>query len=318
MENVIVTGATGVTGIALVRFLLEKRIHVTAFVRPGSFRMKLLPSHPGLRLIECGMEDYKTIANSLSGDKYDVFYHLAWEGSTGEFKLDNRNNMYLQNRNVTYSLDAVELCRQLNCPVFIATGSQAEYGRYDEIISEDTMEYPENGYGSAKLCAGQMTRILCKSYGIRHIWARLFSVYGPYDGGTVNLIQSSISLLQKEERPKYTLGIQEWDYLFSYDAANALWLLSQKGKGGQTYCIAQGMSMPLSEYIKIIHEVVNPQIIPIFGEIPYGSNPIMNLRADITKLKKDTGFKPEYDFRSGIGIVSEWSAKGDGENYDLI
>ena len=308
MNNAIISGATGVTGVALVRYLLNEGIHVTALVRPGSYRIKYLPEHKYLRVVECDMEEYKIIAPILSSASYDVFFHLAWEGSTGEQKLDNRNDMYLQNRNVMFSLDAVELCKKLNCQVFVATGSQAEYGRCNDIITEETRERPENGYGCAKLCAGQMTRILCNSYGIKHIWARLFSIYGPYDGGTVNLIQSSITKLQQGERPRYTWGEQEWDYLFSLDAAKALYLLSEKGQDGQVYCVAQGNSMKLAEYIKILHEETNPFITPIFGEVPYSQGQVMNLQADITKLKLDTGFIPDFDFRRGIRMVSEWSS----------
>ena len=308
MKSVIVTGATGVTGVALVRFLLDKNIKVTTLVRKGSFRRKYLPIHPDLRIVDCSMEEYNSILPVLEGQCYDVFFHLAWDGSTGIQKLDNRNNMYLQNKNVTYSLDAVELCRQLDCPVFISTGSQAEYGRCDGVITEETIEKPENGYGSAKLCAGQMTRILCRTYGIKHVWARLFSIYGPYDGGTENLIQSGITKLLKGERPSYTLGEQEWDYLFSFDAAKALWLLSLRGRDGQIYCVAQGNSMPLSEYIRIMHKEVNPSVQPILGELPYSHNQVMSLCADITKLKKDTDFEPDYDFQRGIKRVSEWRA----------
>lgn len=65
---------------------------------------------------------------------------------------------------------------------FVGAGSQAEYGRVNHALTPDTPCFPENGYGMAKLCAGQMSRVECEKLGLVHIWPRILSVYGPYDG----------------------------------------------------------------------------------------------------------------------------------------
>lgn len=41
-------------------------------------------------------------------------------------------------------------------------------------------------------------------------------------------------------------------------------------------------------------------IIRIFGWKPYAENQVMRLCADITALKRDTGFEPRVPFRDGI------------------
>lgn len=306
MGRVLVTGGTGVTGTALVRYLLQQDKEVTAIVRKNSNRIRYLPKQQNLHVFECDLYDYDKIGVTELGTGFSVFYHLAWDGSAGKEKVDNRNNMQLQSKNIEYDIKAVELCRRIECPVFVATGTQAEYGRCETLISEETQTNPENGYGAAKLCAGQMTRILCKRYGIRHIWARLFSIYGPYDG-TQSLIYTSILKLMSGKRPQYTEGNQIWDYLYSFDAAKALVLLGEKGRDGEIYCVANGKADILQSYIRMIHKVVNPEIVPVFGEIPYAANQVMSLRADTAKLQQDTGFVPEYTFEKGIEEILEWS-----------
>lgn len=305
-EKVLVTGGTGVTGVALVRYLLQQNKKVTAIVRRDSSRIRYLPQQQNLHIIECNLSDYDEIGVRELGTGFSVFYHLAWDGSAGKEKVDNRNNMQLQSKNIEYDINAVELCKRIGCPVFLATGTQAEYGRCETLINEVTETNPENGYGSAKLCAGQMTRILCKKYGIRHIWARLFSVYGPYDG-TQSLIYTSILKLMSGKSPQYTAGEQIWDYLYSFDAAKALALLGEKGRDGEIYCVANGKADTLRSYIQKIHEVVNPDILPVFGEIPYVPNQVMSLRVDTAKLQQDTGFVPEYTFEKGIKDIFAWS-----------
>ena len=305
MKHVLVTGGTGVTGNALIRYLLQHNIAVTALVRPGSFRRKYLPQNNGLlTIVDCAMDDYKNILPKLHVNKYDVFFHLSWDGSTGKKKIGNRNNFSLQNQNVGYALDAVELCHNLQCPVFVMTGSQAEYGRINMPIKETMEKKPENGYGMAKLCAEGMTRLLCKEYGIRHIWPILFSVYGPYDA-TESLIDTTIRKLVLGETLAYTKGEQRWDYLYSYDAASALVQLAEKGQAGEVYHVANGRSIPLAEYIQTIYEVLGWKLIPRMGELPYGEKQIMYLGADISKLQRTTGFKSEYSFREGVIQIVE-------------
>lgn len=303
-KHVIVTGGTGVTGNALIRYLLKQNIKVTALIRKNSKREIFMPESQDLVTIPCNLGEYMQILGLLC-EEYDAFFHLAWDGSMGKEKIDNRNNMFLQSNNINYTIEAVELCKSISCPVFLATGSQAEYGHVDGIISEDTAEHPQNGYGMAKLCANHMTRVMCERYGIKHIWARLFSIYGPYDG-TESLIDTSIQKLIKGIKPTYTKGEQVWDYLYSYDAAKALYLLASKGKDGHTYCIGNGNVHLLKEYITWMHEVVNPDCIPIFGEIAYSSGQVMKMIPDIKKLVEDTEFFPEYTFYSGIKEILDW------------
>lgn len=305
IKKALVTGGTGVTGNALVRYLLQQNIEVTALVRPGSFRRSFLPEeNPLLTIVECGLEDYGKMGNQLSLKAYDAFFHLAWDGSTGKEKVGNRNNFKLQNRNVFYALDAVELCHSLNCPIFLMTGSQAEYGRKDMLVTEEMEHRPENGYGMAKLCAEGMTRLLCREYGIRHIWPVLFSVYGPWDG-TESLIDTSIRKLLKGKTLPYTKGEQLWDYLYSFDAARALLLLAKKGKDGEVYHVGSGRVRPLREYIEVLYQETAPDSMPRLGELPYSENQVMFLGADITKLQELTGFHPEITFAEGIRRIKE-------------
>lgn len=303
VNRVIVTGGTGVTGNALVKYLIKCEIEVTALVRPNSFRRHFLPEgNQYLSIIDCGLEDYDKIERSLEYGKYDVFFHLAWDGSTGKQKVDNRNCFKLQNRNVSYALDAVELCHRLACPTFVMTGSQAAYGRKEFPITEDMEKKPENGYGMAKVCAEGMTRLLCQKFDIRHVWPILFSVYGPCDA-TESLIDTTIRGLLKGKTLPYTKGEQRWDYLYSFDAAKALLLLAQYGKNGETYHVATGRSIPLADYIWNIYKVVAPDLEPRLGELPYSSDQVMFLGADITKLYETTGFVPEHTFEEGVRVI---------------
>ncbi|MEG1595348.1 MAG: NAD(P)-dependent oxidoreductase [Lachnospiraceae bacterium] len=304
MKSVIVTGATGVTGNGLVRYLLGKKIEVFAILRPNSQRECNLPQDSLLHRIECNLGEYDQILQHhlIPPKKARVFFHLAWEGSKGREKVDNRNNMQLQSRNITYLMDAVELCHKLECPVFLGVGSQAEYGYSNGWMNEDTVLQPGNGYGMAKVCACSMSRVLCKSYQIKHIWARLFSIYGPYDE-THSLVDLSIQKLRKGESLAYTTGEQLWNYLYSQDAGKALYLLSEYGQDGEEYCVASAKARPLKDYIKEIHRIVNPNVEPEFGTT---AKEEPGMQVDISKLVQATKFQEEFTFQEGIAKIRDF------------
>ncbi|MCR4556522.1 MAG: NAD-dependent epimerase/dehydratase family protein, partial [Saccharofermentans sp.] len=176
--RVVITGPTGAIGHALIEQCIRSGDEVLAIVRKGSPRIRTIPQDSKVTVLELGLDDYDEYVRSARAPEipYDVFYHFAWEGTTGS----SRNDTDLQSRNIEHALSAVRLAAFLGCKTFIGAGSQAEYGRVEGSLKADTPAFPENGYGIAKLCAGQLTRILCNQLGIKHIWTRILSVYGPY------------------------------------------------------------------------------------------------------------------------------------------
>lgn len=299
--RVVITGPTGAIGIALIKECISQQIEVLAVCHKKSGRICRIPTSPLVHILELDLQEYGDFEPPEEIRGYDIFYHFAWKGTVG----DARNNMKLQHENAGYALDAVNLAYKLGCHTFVGAGSQAEYGRTEGNLSAETAAFPENGYGIAKLCAGQMTKIACKQLGLQHIWTRILSVYGPNDGEN-SMIISTIRKLLKGEVPEFTKGEQEWDYLFCDDAARAMRLIGEKGRNGKIYCIGSGRAYPLIEYIFRLRDAVDPELEIAVGALPYGEKQVMHLCADIRELREDTGFEPEVDFETGIRKTVDW------------
>lgn len=303
MNRIVLTGATGAIGIAIIQQCIEQGIEVYAFIRKASKRNERIPQHELVHLIECDLSELSTFDVSKI-KTCDVFYHLGWAATIG----DGRNDMQLQLKNIQYTLDAVGLADRLGCHTFVGTGSQAEYGRYEGKLNAEVPVFPENGYGIAKLCAGQMTRIECEKKGLRHVWVRILSVYGPYDNDNTMVI-STIRKLLNGEKPALTLGEQKWDYLYSKDAAKALLLLGEHENANGVYCLGSGKAQCLKEYIMTMRDAINPETKLGLGELPYGEKQVMYLCADLEKLQRDTEFQPEVSFEQGIKETIDWMKK---------
>lgn len=297
MKRVVISGATGAIGTALIDNLIENGVEILVLCRENSARENVIPNHPLITKKYCSLETLQNLQND-TGKNFDVFYHFAWSGTFGSA----RNDMFVQNKNVGYSLDAVALAKRFGCHTFIGAGSQAEYGRVEGVLTSTTPTFPENGYGMAKLCAGQMTREYAHQLGLKHIWVRILSVYGPHDGAQT-MVMSTINKLKNGEEAGFTKGEQLWDYLYSGDAAEAFRLIGEKGQDGKTYILGSGIARPLHEYIRIIGKELNAENLLKIGVLPYADKQVMHLCADISVLKKDTGWSPKVEFEDGIGLI---------------
>ena len=301
IQTAVVTGPTGAIGIALCEKLLRENVTVYAVCRPGSSRIKDLPKAAALHVVECDAKELATLPQKMEGVSVDAIFHFAWAHTIGQ----GRNDMPAQIENIQSTIDAVRAAKALGCQVFLGAGSQAEYGRVEGLLKSDTPAFPENGYGMAKLCAGQMSRVEAKALDIDHVWVRILSVYGPHDG-PMTMISGTIRKLLAGERPALTAGIQRWDYLYAGDAADAFYLAACHGRNGAVYPLGSGQAMPLKDYIIQMRDAIDPALPLGLGEVPYGPLQVMHLQADISALQADTGFAPKTPFAEGIRRTMDW------------
>lgn len=292
MNRAIITGATGMIGVALINLLLKEDYEIIAIVRPNSKKLKNIPKNDKISIIECDLSDLKLLTGKFAD--CDLFFHFGWVGTTG----NSRDNTYLQLKNIEYTLDAVHLAKNSGCTTFVGAGSQAEYGLTDKKLSPYTPTNPVTGYGIAKLAAGKLSRLLANQLDIKHCWGRILSVYGPGDNNS--MIMACINSIMNNEPFDTTKGDQLWDYLFSEDCAKAFLLIAEKGKNGAVYTVGSGNAIPLKNYVETIRDIINPNFKIGFGNIDYYSNQVMYLCADISDLTTDTGFKPNISFEEGI------------------
>ncbi len=302
--KIVITGPTGAIGMALIQKCIREKTSVLAICRRGSVNRSVIPDSSLVEVLEADLSELKEIPER--GERFDVFYHLAWAGTTGQ----ERDHMQLQLSNIACTLDAVHLAGRLGCHTFIGAGSQAEYGRACKRLRADTPAFPETGYGMAKLCAGQMSRTECGKLGMKQIWVRFLSVYGPF-GNPNGMIPIVLGRLLAGETARLTPAEQIWDFLHAQDAARALYLLGKSDgrTDGKVYVMGSGEERPLKEYIEILVREVSQktgkQAGIRVGALPYPPGQVMYLGADISGLKEDIGFEPEVSFEDGIRRMLE-------------
>ncbi len=307
MKRVVVTGATSFLGRNVVESLLINGYEVYAFVRNSS-QNPLKLENSNLKYIYGTLDEIEIIYDHIT--YADIFIHFAWAGS-GSI---GRNTKDVQMSNIDYSLRAIKLAIKLDCKKFIFPGSQAEYGKINGLITENTNCNPISYYGKAKLEFSKRANLTCKNENIKFIHLRIFSVYG-YGDREGTLVDLCINSFNHGKIMELGPCKQNWNYLYINDFVNiVLKLIESKCKTG-IYNIASPETRILKDFVKIIYDVSNKTGDYVFedktDDNPEGSP---ELNPSINKLRI---YIKNYEFTPFSKGIQEITAKIRDENASI-
>ena len=279
-------------GTALIQTAVENGTDVYAVVRKDTKRLDRMVESPLVHPIYGDLASLKNLEGLPS--ECDAFYHFAWAGTNKE----ERDDALIQEANIRYTLDVVEVAKRCGSRKFIGAGSQAEYGPTDGFIDDGTRFAPVTAYGTAKFSAGRLSRKLCDKNGIIHIWGRIFSVYGPHDNAGT-MLNYAIRQFSHGEEAKFSAGTQMWNYLYESDAGMIFYLLGEKIEQSTAFRVADKKSQPLREYIRVVSRIMDSERLYSFSEED-STNKVYGIDTCDQRLFDSIGFEPQIDFEDGI------------------
>ena len=305
MKRAIVTGASGFIGLHLVRELLDHDYEVLAAVHSEVGAEKLRGLHePNVYPVICDISDYKPLYEAASGT-YDVFFHMAWTGVSGDANRD----VSVQMNNVSGAVQAVETAKALHCKRFLGAGSIHETECMKEMEATGTVSNLANYYKTSKLAAHYYCKLRAKELGIEFLWPRLTNTYGVGERSG-RLINSVIQKLLRGESPALTEATQLYNFIYITDAAAAYRLLAEKGTSFQNYILGSEEVRPLKEYLLTVQAVVAPGVEMGFGRHPYHGVYLSESELYTSALFEETGFHTGVSFHEGIEKTRDFLSGG--------
>lgn len=314
--NIIVTGATSFFVSPLIGELQKLGHQIYAVVRPGSKNLGRLPAQKdGLHVIfmEIGELDLLT---EVIDQECDLFLHFAWDGAGS----DNRMKRELQDENISGSLKALESAAALGCWRFIFSGSQAEYGMYQSLMSEDMPGNPLSEYGRAKAMFGKLAHARCEKWRaenkncMEYVHARIFSVYGAGDHPW-SLVESCLRAFKEGSHIDLGECLQQWNFLYIDDLISAFLALSlnpgRLSEEGSFFNVAgsEKETRLLRKYVEIMYEICGKKGSFQYGQRKPNAEGAVNLIPDIRKIRRITGWEPKTTFENGIRQMIEKEVK---------
>lgn len=299
MKKVIVSGANGFVGSAVVKELAEHGIEVLALVH-GTHRENL-PEHSLVTCCPFDIANAAELAERISDRDWDTFFHFAWAGSAGSARAD----VALQLENAKWTADCLRAAKKLGCSRFVGAGSIMEIETWRAAYQPENRPGLGYIYGSGKLAAHTMCKSVAADIGTDLVWAMITNAYGVGERSP-RMVNTTIRKCIRGEAPQFTAGTQNYDFVYIDDVARAFRLIGENGRPFCEYLIGSGQAKPLKEFLLEMKAAIAPDLDFIFGDIPFtGVNqPLADF--DGAKTEADTGFKAEIGFGEGCRRTRDW------------
>ncbi len=234
-------------------------------------------------------------------EDFDGVFHLAAVTSPPQFEDDPLTGFEV---NANGTLNVLEFARERNIKRVVLASSSATYGNAQIMSTEE--DFPksyENIYPITKMVSEYLARYYFDQKGIECISLRYFNTYGSGENTKsqyASVVWRFVKALSKGERAViYGDGEQKRDFIYVLDTARASYLAMLHGKSGESYNIGTGVSTTFNDIYAIVKEEMQSEL-----EAEHVPNPFKNYQyftqADMTKTRRDLGFIPEHDLRSGI------------------
>jgi len=233
--SVVVTGASGFVGRAVLAALAAHGIRPTAVTRD---RRRLSGREQDAAILEgdIGVPDPSFIAEIA---RHDVLLHLAWDG------LPNYKSLHHFESELPAQYRFLKAVVAAGSRSIVVTGTCFEYGMQEGRLVETGPAQPNNPYGYAKDALRRQLSFLKQELPFALTWARLFYMYGTGQNPKSIYSQLAVAVDRKDDHFDMSTGEQIRDYLPIEAIADRLVRLSLLGGdvGIVNVCSGQPRSM---------------------------------------------------------------------------
>lgn len=321
--NVLVTGAGGMVGSHMVELLYERGDNVIGIWHKNKKNIEQVTVP--VKFVQCDLRYAQGIDEIIMDNLPEQIYHLAAQSyptvswvspsETINVNIDSTINIY----------EAIKKARKYikpdYDPMVVVACSSAEYGEtlnqlegVGEVYVKETAQLqPLHPYGVSKVGQDLISFQYFMNDHIRCIRARIFNSTGTRK---VNDVTSDFTFraVQAERTGVYELRVGNLEtqraIMDQRDLVKALMLLAENGKVGDVYNISSEHVYRMSDIVSMIEEQighkleikVDPKLIrPTDEKIIVG---------DVTKIKKDTGWKQDIPMKQTIAdMLDYWRKK---------
>lgn len=281
--KVLVTGEQGFVGRYLVKHLKDSGDDVVGF---GAHDIR----------------DREKVEEIVLRLRPEVIYHLAGVSFVPDAEKNFKDALDV---NVLGTEHLISACKSLSHPpTFVLASSGEVYGKIKSIpISEDTPAKPANNYSLSKLFAEEVVRKRSRDGIVRGVILRLFNHIGP--GQREDFVVANFTAQLKSGKKELKVGnlSAKRDFSDVRDVVKAYRLAAEQGSG--TYNIGSGESYSIQEILDKLIQISGAEVEIVQDPARMRGPEVPEIKADITKAKRDLGWNPEFSIDETLGFI--WS-----------
>ena len=311
--KILVTGGAGFIGSNFIQHILSK--HTTDLVYnldkltyAGNLEnLKSVDSNPRYAFIKGDISDSAFIEQLFCEQKFDLVVNFAAESHVD--RSISNPSIFLKTNiiGVQVLLDA---CKKHSVKRFHQVSTDEVYGdlplnRPDLLFKESTPLNPSSPYSVSKASSDLLALAYFRTYGLDITISRCSNNYGPFHFPEKLIPLMITRALQDKSLPVYGEGQNVRDWLHVSDHCEAIDLILRGGNSGEIYNIGGNNERTNLEVVKIILKELNkPESLINYVADRVGHD--LRYAIDSTKLKSELGWKPVFNFDTGIKQTIQW------------
>jgi len=182
------------------------------------------------------------------------------------------------------------------------------------LFTEETAYAPTSPYSASKASSDHLVQAWYHTYGLPIVISNCSNNYGPYQFPEKLIPLMSLNLLHGKRLPVYGEGLNTRDWLHVEDHAEALVKILTEGRIGEKYNVGGCNELTNIDVVKRIFDTVQ-EIVPGISFESF-DEAVMYVKdrpghdwryaIDPTKMQTELGWKPKYDFETGLRQTIEW------------
>jgi UDP-glucose 4-epimerase len=294
----LVTGGAGFIGSHLVDRLIADGHRVRVIDNFANGRPENLSDANAsgrLEVLEASVADGVRIASAF--DDVDWVFHLA---AMADIVPSIENPTVYHQANVEGTLCVLEAARKASVKRLVYAASSSCYGIPDTYPTpETTLTSPMYPYALTKHLGEQYVMHWAQTYGLEAVSLRMFNVFGPRHrtSGTYGAV-FGVFLAQKLAGEPLTIvgdGEQTRDFTFVSDVVDAFVKAAQSDRKRDVYNIGSDDTYSVNYLASLLGGAT--------VKIPKRPGEPESTYADITRIKRDLGWRPQVSFEDGVQIM---------------
>ncbi len=324
--KIVVTGGAGFIGSALVKHLIGHSDHEVLVIDKLTYAGNLasldsVQHHPRYRFSRTDICDRIAIADLFSSFDPEAVMHLAAESHVDR-SIDRPTEFINTNIIGTYVLLEAALAHwQKRGPRakefrFLHVSTDEVYGALtsEGKFTEETRYDPRSPYSATKAASDHLVRAWSHTFGLPTLITNCSNNYGPRQFPEKLIPMMIIKGLAGEPMPVYGRGLNVRDWLFVDDHAEALTLVLEHGRIGETYAIGGNAERCNIDVVYGICDAMDA-LVPLPGRSSYRAlisfvpdRPGHDLRyaIDFRKLNTELAWSPKHSFGQGLLLTVQW------------
>jgi dTDP-glucose 4,6-dehydratase len=186
-------------------------------------------------------------------------------------------------------------------------------GPQDRAFTEETPFAPNSPYAASKAAADHLVRAYFHTYGLPVLTTNCSNNYGPHQYPEKLIPLMIRNALAGKPLPVYGDGRNVRDWLYVADHCEALRVVLDKGRPGETYNIGGESERANNEVVQAVCALLDkarPRKSGSYGELIafVKDRPGHDRRyaMDISKIRRELGWQPRESFDSGLEKTVHW------------